>query len=449
MALTDVKGADLIGSGGEADVYTVPGRPDLVEKRWRNPTFQQARKLDLMLAHPPEGAVVEGHVNLAWPVAPVNGEGAEVLGFRMPAVDLARSVPLFCAYNPHARREEMAGITWRHLVRGGRNLAATVAALHRSGYVVGDLNESNVLIDRRALVTILDCDSIQVPDPRTGEVHFCTVARPDFLAPELAGRDLSSTVRRESADRFALAVMLFLMLREGVHPYAGVWRGRGEPPDLTARMRGRRFPYLFGSSLRPPPHSLRMTGLGMRIRFMFLSAFVLGPWLRPARPSAGAWALALAKLEQRLAPCRRSPQHLKTGRRCPWCRRVDGGLPDAWPSPDGKAVRARRPSLLTRTGRAASTWAKQRSRRAFARVRWWGGAPVGAALAAAVLVVPSVCFPVLAAALVAVRWRTGSGRASARFLLRLWRVARRLPQIWWWSIVTALAAAELLAGPPF
>lgn len=449
MAVTDLGRAELLGSGGEADVFTVPGRPELAEKRWRNPTFQQTRKLELMLAHPPEGAVSDGHVNLAWPVAALKGAGGEVIGFRMPAADLQKAVPLFCAYNPHARRDETAGITWRHLVRGGRNLASIVAALHRSGYVVGDLNESNVLIDRRALVTILDCDSIQVSDPKTGEVHCCTVARPDFLAPELAGRDLASTVRNESADRFALAVMIFLLLREGVHPYAGVWRGRGEPPDLTGRMRGRRFPYLPGSSLRPPPHSLRLRGIGLRLRIMFLAAFVLGPWLRAARPSAQSWATALSTLETRLSPCGRSPQHIKRGGRCPWCRRIDVGLPDPWPSAAGKAVRPRPASLATRLWRTAVGRIRLGWRRAIHRLRPWGGAPVASALAAAVLVVPSVSLPFLALMVTVTRWRTGSGRATARLVSRTWRGALRLPYFWWWSLVIALALAELFAPPPF
>ncbi len=449
MAVTEVGRAEQLGSGGEADVFTVPGRPDLAEKRWRNPTFQQARKLELMLAHPPEGAVADGHVNLAWPVAVVNGDGGEIVGFRMPAADLQKSVPLFCAYNPHARREQSPGITWLHLVRGGRNLAGIVAALHGSGYVVGDLNESNVLIDRRALVTILDCDSIQVSDPRTGEVHCCTVARPDFLAPELAGRDLSTTVRREAADRFALAVMIFLLLREGVHPYAGVWRGRGEPPDLTARMRGRRFPYLPGSSLRPPPHSLRMNGVGLRLRLMFMAAFVLGPWLRFARPSASAWVEALSRLERRLTPCRRSPHHVKSGRRCPWCRRIDAGLPDAWPSSTGKSLRPRPASAASRTWRRTNAAALRGWRRSVERVHLWGGLPVMVAFITAAVVVPSVTLPALAVLMAGLRWRSGSGRATTRLLTRAWRVALRLPYFWWWALVIALAAAEALAPRPF
>jgi DNA-binding helix-hairpin-helix protein with protein kinase domain len=449
---------ELLGAGGEAEVYRVPGHPELAEKRWRNPTLQQSRKLELMLAHPPEGAIAGGHVNLAWPVAAVRSSTGDVVGFRMPAIDLERAVPVFSAYNPHARRDEIPGITWRHLVRGGRNLASVVAALHRSGYVVGDLNESNVLIDRRALVTILDCDSIQVADPATGEVHHCGVARPEFLAPELIGKDLSATTRRESADRFALAVMLFLLLQEGVHPYAGVWRGPGEPPDLTSRMRGRRWPYFIGSRVGLPPRSLRMRGLGLRIRLMFTAAFLLGPLLRSARPSAVAWESALARLEERLRPCGRSPMHLRVGRRrCPWCRRVDAGMSDPWPDAAGKGVRPRPLGTMARWRRqlAASTRSAGRSIRLSAGSWLWlrtsgfrRSAPMTAALIAAWSVAPLEAGAFVAVAFAVLRWRRGSLRASARSLRRWERLARRKvrPAIWW---AAAVACAATSAATPY
>lgn len=449
MAVTETAAAERLGSGGEADVYRVPGRPDLAEKRWREPTMDKARKLELMLAHPPEGAVADGHVNLAWPVAAVRRADGAVIGFRMPAVDLGRAVPVFSAYNPHARREELAGTTWRHLVRSARNLSSVVAALHRAGYVVGDLNESNVLVDRRALVTVLDCDSIQVCDPSTGEIHHCGVARPEFLAPELAGRDLSITMRKPAADRFALAVMVFLLLREGVHPYAGVWRGRGEPPDLTARMRGRRFPYLPGSRLAPPPHGLGTGGLGVRISLMFFAAFVLGPVLRFARPSAAAWEKALAGLESRLTTCRRSPTHVRVGRRrCSWCRRVDRGLPDAWPGADGRGIRRRRAGWARRQARALRAGARRGRRRfgLWTAVRSRAFLPAASAasfvLLAAVLV-PGVVLPASALVLLAARGRFGSLRLTTRRGHRLWK--RRLrnvrPGLWW-----AASAALVLAS---
>ena len=457
MTVTDSRAESLLlGSGGEAEVFKVPGRPDLAEKRWRHPTLAQARKLSVMLDHPPEGATFEGHVNLAWPTSAVRNAAGHLVGFRMPAVDLEKALPVFTAYNPDARRERLAGITWRHLVRTSRNLASVVAALHRAGYVVGDLNESNVLVDRRALVTILDCDSMQVADPATGEVHHCAVARPEFLAPELAGRDLSATPRRLPSDRFALAVMIFLLLREGVHPYAGIWRGRGEPPDLTARMRGRRFPHVPLTRMSPPPGSLRLRGLGLRFRMLFFRAFVLGPAFKSVRPSAPTWESALTRLEARLTECPRSTSHVHLARqRCPWCARADRGFPDPFPSISGQGVERRPPSrsvlrrrALTRNirrwGRALRGWAWRRTtplRRA---------APPVLGLLSVTLLAPALVGVLLVLTFSVVRRRTRSFASTAR---AAWRFLPKLAQRvhpGYWLVLSALALlVEQLIRPPW
>ena len=451
MAVTDAPTNEsrLLGAGGEAEVFRVHGRPDLAEKRWRNPSLAQARKLTVMLAHPPQGATFEGHVNLAWPTDVVRDVAGAVVGFRMPAVDLNSSLPLFTAYNPDARRSDLAGISWRHLVRTGRNLASVVGALHAAGYVVGDLNESNVLVDRRALVTILDCDSIQVADPGTGELHHCGVARPEFLAPELAGRDLSTTARRLPSDRFALAVMVFLLLREGVHPYAGIWRGRGEPPDLSARMRGRRFPHVPLTRSSPPPASLGLRGLGFKVRLLFLRAFVLGPFLAAARPSAPAWERALTGLEDALVECDRSPTHVHRRRsRCPWCARVDRGLPDPFPSLSGATVPRRPPSRLAV---ARTTVARSVTRQCRRAARWvWRhtararhAAPPVFGLAALTLLAPALVGVALLVTLSVVRHRkrtlSGAARAVRAFLPRL---VERVRPAYWYVLATVAVGAD-------
>lgn len=71
------------------------------------------------------------------------------------------------------------------MLRTGYNLAATVSAVHAGGYVVGDLNYTNVLVSGDALVTLIDTDSFQVPDPDQKMVYRCTVYTPEFTPPEL------------------------------------------------------------------------------------------------------------------------------------------------------------------------------------------------------------------------------------------------------------------------
>jgi hypothetical protein len=344
-----------LGAGGEAEVYEVDvveaGRGRAAYKRYRRPTAERAAKLQVMVAHPPTQAeAIGGHIAIAWPQTLVSSDGGRVDGFLMPKVDLARAVPLFQVYNPQSRALVAPGFTWRYLLRAARNVAAIVASLHDAGYVIGDLNESNFLVTDRALVVLVDCDSMQVRDPETGTVHRGAVGKPEFLAPEFHGVDLARTDRTVESDRFALAILAFLLLMEGVHPFAGVWKGRGEPPDLPARMRHRLFPYQPWTRLRPSPLGLPLRVLPRPVRTLVWRTFTTGAKRARRRPSAREWVHALERAEERLRECRRSPQHVygRAVRRCPWCARIDAGLPDPFPAADGTGVAARPPSWAWR-----------------------------------------------------------------------------------------------------
>ncbi|MFL5537683.1 MAG: hypothetical protein ACJ8J0_01740, partial [Longimicrobiaceae bacterium] len=164
-----------IGAGGEAVVYGVPGDGSLVAKIYHRPSIERARKLAAMLDHPP--AMPEGTAT-AWPVdLLLDDSGRRFAGFAMPrtggrfmgfVMPRAEGPRLFEFYNPVSRRGAAPGFHAGLLHRAGRNLAAAFDALHAAGYVVGDVNESNLLVspvDSR--VTLVDADSLQVRDAAT------------------------------------------------------------------------------------------------------------------------------------------------------------------------------------------------------------------------------------------------------------------------------------------
>lgn len=348
----------LLGAGGEAEIFEVAGRPGLAYKRYRQPTPARTAKLRVMLAHPP--AVDRTSAAIAWPVELVPGPGGEAAGFLMPRIDVRTSQPLFRLYNPQSRHRLAPGFSWRYLLRTARNVAAVVDAVHRAGYVIGDLNESNLLVTNRALVALVDCDSMQVRDPGTGEVHRCRVGKPEFTAPELHRVDLDAEDRTQSSDVFALAVLVFHLLLEGVHPFGGVWRGRGEPPDIAQRIRAGLFPYRRSvRSLAPPPMSLALDVLPPEVRKLVRRTFTTGMRWPRSRPTAAEWVVALEGAEAEVVRCQKSPhhEHGRHLRRCPWCARIDAGLPDPFPGPSGRSdLRPTPPS------RAEVLWAGARQR---------------------------------------------------------------------------------------
>ena len=375
-----------LGAGGEAEVFAVEGSRQVAFKRYRaaGPQVAAARlaKLRVMIAHPPaEASPAAGHVAIAWPTQVVVDEGGRLDGFLMPAVDASRTLPVFQVYNPQSRLTAAPGFTWRYLLRTARNVAAIVDALHRAGYVVGDLNESNLLVNRRALVTLVDCDSMQVTDPETATTYRCPVGKPEFLAPEFHGTALAGTDRTPAGDAFALGILVFLLLMEGVHPFAGVWNGRGDPPDVSTRIRRGltphrrlRVPLLSPAPVSPPPMALPLSTLPPGVRRLVRRTFGVGRRWPGLRPRASDWVAALDRVDRQLRSCPRSTEHVygRHLRRCPWCDRFDAGLPDPFPGPVGSTAlerrpRRRRPILAVRraaAGAARRLWARTQSWRA-------------------------------------------------------------------------------------
>jgi len=312
-----------LGAGGEARVYAVPGDERVVAKLYHHPIEAYARKIAFMIAHPPaDPLAVEGEVSIAWPLDLLTDERGRFAGLLVPRVDDTRK--LFEVYNPATRRERATVFHYGHLHRIGRNLAAAVQALHEGGYVVGDLNESNLLISPRAGVTVVDTDSFQVRDT-AGVVYRCVVGRPEYTPPELQRRTFAEVDRTPEHDRFGLGVLLFHLLMEGTHPFAGSVRTTRDPPPLEARIRAGAFPYARRNPVAHPPRTAPpFELLHPGVRELFVRCFEDGHTDPSVRPSAGEWRDGLEVAERALVTCDSNLQHcfgehLGT---CPWCERA-------------------------------------------------------------------------------------------------------------------------------
>ncbi|MDB9357489.1 hypothetical protein PN486_14760, partial [Nodularia spumigena CS-587/03] len=233
-----------LGRGGEACIYAIPSCGDLVAKVYHKPTVAHAQKLRAMLANPPENPTASlGHISIAWPqdLLQATDQGNGIIGFLMPRIYGMR--PIIDFYNPKTRREHCPLFNYQYLLRTARNLAAAFAALHNSGYCVGDVNESNILVSDTALVTLVDTDSFQVYDPDQNLVYRCSVGKPEFTPPELQNKTFAQHDRQIPHDLFGLAVLIFQLLMEGTHPFSGIFQGISEPPPYEARIAAGHFTY--------------------------------------------------------------------------------------------------------------------------------------------------------------------------------------------------------------
>ncbi len=316
-----------LGRGGEACIYTVPIDVNLVAKIYHKSTEQQARKLQVMLAHPPENPTASlGHISIAWPTELLYAadESEKIIGFLMPRIRGMR--PIIDFYNPRTRRQHCPLFNYQYLLRTARNLAAAFAALHASGYCVGDVNESNILVSDTALVTVVDTDSFQVREKDKNIVYRCPVGKPEFTPPELQHKIFAESDRTFAHDLFGLGVLVFQLLMEGTHPFSGIFQGAGEPPPYEARIASGHFTY---SRNRQIPYSATPIApsweiLHPSLQELFIRCFEDSHKNPLLRPSAQNWLLTLTEIENSLVSCTVNPQHRYSNHlyKCPWCERT-------------------------------------------------------------------------------------------------------------------------------
>lgn len=303
-----------IGAGGNGVVYAVSRRPELVAKIQKSALSQHdVDKLDVLVrAATPELLEVA-----AWPTDLLKAANGQVVGFVMPRILDAR--PLYELYSPRSRVQHFPSADFRFLVHAAANVARLFAAVHRAGFICGDVNHSNILVRQTATVAAVDCDSFQVGD---GSRFPCLVGTELFVPPELIGAQLGATRRTANHDNFGLALLIFHLLFMGRHPFAGRFLGRGEMP-IERAIAESRFAYSRDTGrtqMAPPPFTPPTTTVGVAMTELFERAFHPQSG-RDKRPSPEAWIDALESLKASLVPCNSVAWHHHPAGMspCPWC----------------------------------------------------------------------------------------------------------------------------------
>jgi serine/threonine protein kinase len=345
-----------LGRGGEAAIFAVIGEPELVAKIYHRPRAEYADKLAAMLAKPPKDPMAKaGHASIAWPIGRLYAPSDEsrFVGYLMPRIDKARLIYEY--YNPRSRQQICPLFHYGYLLRTARNLAAAVRALHERGYVVGDLNESNILVTSQALVSLVDTDSFQVP----GEsgIFRCRVGKPEYTPPELQGARFADVDRGPEHDSFGLAVLIFQLLMQGTHPYAGIFTKPGEADAIPRRIRNGYWPYAETREVpvEPSPHAPSFDVLPLPVQELMHRTFDEGHRDPLARPHALEWQRALTESEKVLTTCAQNTQHVYVDwlASCPWCAMASTQGRDPFPSAE-QLKSAKRSSKMTLSPTAKS-----------------------------------------------------------------------------------------------
>lgn len=301
-----------IAKGGEGVVYLLDGPERKAVKVYHeDKRAEREAKVRAMVAH----GLSQSTKLVAYPDGVVTLKSGQFAGFTMRLVEGFRE--LHQLYGPKDRKTHFPNADFRFLVRAATNVSRAVAQVHNSPCVIGDLNESGVLVSPDAMVALIDADSFQFE--ANGALHPCLVGKPDFTAPELHGKSLQGAVRVKAHDNFALAVSIFRLLFMGRHPYAG--HKAGSDLSLEQMIASNLFAYSkrrkTGAS--PPGVLPSLDDFPPEIADGFERAFGLQP---ADRPSAAEWVNTLQKLEGQLSRCRADQVHFypSTAKQCPWCR---------------------------------------------------------------------------------------------------------------------------------
>jgi len=318
--------------GGEGRIYRLQGSDSECAKVYSSAkvSAELRAKVQAMLKNPPEDINWQllGQRSISWPSRMLfyDASRQNFAGFTMPLIDLKNYQTSDKYYGYEDRRRRYLGFSWEYLLTAACNLASAIAALHKVGHCVGDLQDQNVLVSDRALVALVDCDSFQVKDRESGRIFYTRVGIGEYRAPEVMLKDfVKEDIDRYYTDLFALAVLVFKLLMSGVHPFAGVGQALEDSPQREDKICKGLFPYepaMQKQGVAPPPYAPPFQVIPPSLQDLFRQCFVHGQKQPQNRPSAEQWYRALKQAKGQLQKCRTNPHHIYAGhlKNCPWCR---------------------------------------------------------------------------------------------------------------------------------
>ena len=270
---------------GKGKIYQVLEIPSLAAKVYHPNKSIPTRtdKLELMLADPPEKDFnPDIDISIAWPVDLLvcDNNNQKIVGYLMPKISRAIAIDRYYDRN-YLNNKKLRDISVESFnfkpynpYRVGINLAAAFRAIHAKGYVIGDVNESNILVTESGSIAIVNTDSFQVCNLAKNSIHYCHTSNPEFTPPELQGKDLTKVHRTPQQDLFGLGILIFKLLMAGNHPYDSRFLSTEESTYSLQPIGLGHFPYAENKiSLAPLPDSPPFNHLHPDLQELFIACF--------------------------------------------------------------------------------------------------------------------------------------------------------------------------------
>ena len=310
----------LVNKGGAAGrIFEVKEHPRLVAKIFHSlaKSSTNREKLQAMLLNRPAFSPAlkngkeftmddgEKYIQIAWPEALLENENGFCVGYLMPRIDLSLAASLDHFMQRATRQKLKLPENYEYRIRIACNLSSMVAALHEKEHYIVDLKPSNVYVYKESmLISMLDCDGFSIKGEKNR--YPAEYVSEEYIYPE--GMNQGCDEMGEEQDKFALAVIIFKLLNNGIHPFSGTPR-KASSPNLTIQERIAQNHYAYGSwaDLYQAPHPYSIHDyFDKETLELFDRAFVRGL----KRPSAQEWEHHLRKIISNLRHCKKNHNHV-------------------------------------------------------------------------------------------------------------------------------------------
>lgn len=320
-----------LGEGGEGVVYRHPNDPSLVAKVYKAPAAEDEAKLLAMLRHPPQQQTVtrksgEATPQIAWPRALIyDRQNGTFAGYLMPLLPSDISADLSNLFSgPNVKKHGLDDIDdYRSRLYIAHNFASVVRYIHEAGHALVDIKPQNIkLYKQGGLICLVDCDGFSIADG--GELHPASLITPQFLAPEAQNARLPIADIGFAQDNYALAILIYQIIGNNLHPAAGVLSDPNGPASREERLAsGLTHIGAQAGRFSHVPWSI-FDYFELTTQHFFYEAFTNSP---TKRPTAKDWQKHLHTLfDQRLQNCAQTSTHFHMSRGCPFCVLDDDNL---------------------------------------------------------------------------------------------------------------------------
>ena len=288
--------ADVVTHGGEGIIYQYAPRPkvSVLIKVCKPENRADAAKMATFRERIAAMLALHECGNadfLAWPRMPVMDRQGDIIGF---AMNRCTGRTLRALLAPCQVRRFFPGWNRIHVTQVAINFLDAVRMLARHHVLVNDFNPSNFLVDIHGQIRLIDCDSFQIPLPGKPPLTTRTFT-PEFCAPELLLQPENfNRPRTPEQVRFSLAILIYMLLMSGLHPYARC--GGGDPAE---NLKSGKCPLVKDSGVRMPVSWYKsVSWLTPSLKACFIRMFVDGFAHPEKRPLLGEMRTELVNFLQ-------------------------------------------------------------------------------------------------------------------------------------------------------